>query len=341
MRYSRQIIRATVLFIFFGGIFFWVGTPSRAPDEIAAARTPAPPPAATTINRITTLIPAVLTSAARFPLPTHMPPDDEGIVITLTPTPLRPPEQVNGMRFDRFIILPENTRRNIRMIYERGQELGRNAHAFTRIGDSTIEPPFFLTSFDTGDYNLGDYVYLQGVIDYYAGSFAHNSIAVRRGLVTWSVLDPLWATGTCEPGEHMLSCEFRLHNPAIIFVRLGSNDRGVPQSTERNLRAILDYCIEQGVIPILGTKADRFDGSDSPNNTIIRQLAAEYRLPLWDFDLIAETLPNRGLVSDGVHMTAFFSYDWREPEGFTTGHGVHNLTALIVLDQVWRALEAD
>lgn len=90
----------------------------------------------------------------------------------------------------------------------------------------------------------------------------------------------------------------------------------------------------------MGTKADRFDGADSPNNESIRALAAEYNLPLWDFDLIAETIPGRGLGPDHVHMTGFYAHDWRMPQAFTTGVGVHNLTALIVLDKVWRMIGA-
>jgi hypothetical protein len=125
----------------------------------------------------------------------------------------------------------------------------------------------------------------------------------------------------------------------VIFIRLGSNDVGVPGSTDYNLRKIVDYCIESGVIPIMGTKADRFDGPNNPNNTIIRAIADDYDLPLWDFDLLAATIPGRGLGPDGVHMTTFFAHDWRLPNAYTTGNGVHNLTALITLDRLWRIVQ--
>lgn len=261
----------------------------------------------------------------------------------LAPTQAPPlPQQVNGIALEQFIILPPDVISNIREIYARGQELGRDPQSFTRIGDSTIEMPHFLMRFDGDFYNLGSYVYLEQVIDYYQGWFDHDSVAVRRGLHTWSVFDPQWArAGVCAPGEHMLACEIRQSNPSIFIVRLGSNDRGVPDSTERNLRRIVEFLTANGIIPIMGTKADRFDGAANFNNEIIRRLAAEYQLPLWDFDRLAATIPNRGLGPDNVHMTIFYAHDWTQPQAFRTGHGVHNLTALIMLDAVWRALNPD
>ena len=66
----------------------------------------------------------------------------------------------------------------------------------------------------------------------------------------------------------------------------------------------------EGVIPVLATKADRFEGEDNRNNKIIRQAAYDYRVPLWDFDLLAGTLPGRGMGADDVHLTFFDYYDY-------------------------------
>lgn len=248
------------------------------------------------------------------------------------------PEQVNDLAYDEFFIMTDTVIEHIREIYENGQSLGRNPRAFTRIGDSTIEAPHFFYRFDGDDYNLGDYNYLQSTIDYYSGSFGHDSVAVIRGLHSWSVFDPMWSPANCEPGEHMLACEFRLHNPAILIIRLGTNDRGRPETTREKFVEIINYCIDNGVIPILGTKADRFDGEDNVVNTIIREVAIEHNLPLWDFDLVANTLPYNGLGSDNVHLTFFYANDWQLERGFTTGHGLHNLTGLIMLDEILQVL---
>lgn len=257
-----------------------------------------------------------------------------------TATPLAP-QQVNGLGYDQIVAMSPDVIANIRAIYARGQALGRNPNAFTRLGDSTIEPPHFLKRFDDGFYHLGDYGHLQGVINHYGGSFTHNSVAVRRGMHSWAVFDPLWASyGVCNPGEHVLDCELRRHNPSVIIVRLGSNDRGVPDSVQRNLSRAIEYLIDNGVIPIMGTKADRFEGPSDINNQIIRQIASDYQLPLWDFDLVSTTIPGRGLGPDNVHLNFFFAHDWRQPQGFSTGHGMQNLTALIALSAVWQVLES-
>lgn len=255
------------------------------------------------------------------------------------------PAQINGVLLSQFVNINADTEANILSIYQQGQELGRNPRAFSKLGDSTIENPHFLTRFDNWqgfEYYLGDYIYLEAVIDYYAGSFIRQGAAVRRGMHSWTVFDPQWADKSlCRSNESALTCEFRIHNPSILLVRLGANDVGVPQAFENNLRDVIEYSIENGVIPVLGTKADRNDGASNANNLIIRRLAEEYQVPLWDFDILADTLPRRGLTTDGVHMTINFSHDYTDPNTFRTGHGVHNLSALIMLDILWLILSPD
>lgn len=255
------------------------------------------------------------------------------------------PKQINGVGLTQIFQVSPEAESHILRIYEQGQALGRNPRAFSKLGDSTIENPHFLARFDHWqgfDYNLGDYVYLEGVIEYYAGSFIRQGAAVRRGMHSWTVFDPQWADKSlCTANESALACEFRIQNPSILFIRLGANDVGVPQAFENNLRDVIDFSIENGVIPILGTKSDRNDGMSNANNQIIRRLSAEYELPLWDFDRLADTLPRRGLTTDGVHMTINFSHDYTDPNTFRTGHGTHNLSALVVLDSLWQILSAD
>jgi LysM repeat protein len=256
---------------------------------------------------------------------------------SLTPLPKRPTD-VNGVPMASIIVMPDDVIHNIRAIYILGKSFHRDAHAFSKLGDSIIENPFFLARFDGGEYNLGDYAYLQAVINDYKGSFGRDSIAVKRGMHSWSVFDPMWANKSfCQPNENVLACEIRVHNPSIILIRLGSNDVGIPKSFDANMRQIVDYAIKQGVIPVLCTKADRHEGSNI-NNDIIRQIALDYHVPLWDFDAVASTVPGKGLEADGTHLTTFYAHDYRQPVGFTRGHGLNNLTALIVLDAIERAV---
>lgn len=283
-----------------------------------------------------TLDPALLPTAMLLP-PTWT------VEPTLTPSPTSTytmPTEVNGVPIDQFVVIPPSVVENIRAIYAAGQALGNNPRSFSRIGDSTIENPFFLTRFDDPNriYNLGSYAYLEEAIDFFAGSFSRDNITVRVALHSWSLFDSMWSDPyQCQPGETPIACEYRIARPSYVIIRLGSNDAGVPRYFEESMREILDYTIAQGIVPIIGTKADRVEGADNTNNNILRRLATEYELPLWDYDIVAATLPGRGLGPDAVHMTSFYAHDWTQALGFQRGHGVHTLTGLIALDRVWRA----
>lgn len=279
-------------------------------------------------------------SSSQTPTAETTPSPDLGVL----PTPTMPyPATLNGVPIEQIIVIDEDAKTTIRATYAIGQELGRDPFAFSKLGDSTIENPHFLARFDdaqTGDvtYNLGEYAYLEAVIKNYAGSFNRQGEAVIRGLHAWSVFDPLWGSANCDGGEGVLACEIRIHNPSIIFIRLGTNDIGVPEGFERDIRQIVEYCLAQGVIPILGTKADVRDGNPSPNNEAIRRIADDYNIPLWDFEQLAKTLPNRGLDVDNHHLTTFYVHDWTSPIAWQRGHAAHNLSALMMLDAVWRVL---
>lgn len=252
----------------------------------------------------------------------------------LTPTTI--PLMVNRLTLDQFLIMPPETVAHAREIFANGQVWGRNPARFSKLGDSLIATPAFLTVFDEpGHYNLGEYTYLQPTIEYFTGSFKRYGVAVRAGLHAWGVFDPLWANKEwCEANENLLDCELRLYNPTILLILLGSNDNGSALAFDKNIRQVVETCIANGVIPVLATKADRFEGLDDRNNTMIRQIATEYQVPLWDFDAIANTLPNRGLGEDAVHLTTFPESDYTLPAAFERGYAIHNLTALMMLDML-------
>ncbi|NKQ34629.1 MAG: LysM peptidoglycan-binding domain-containing protein [Chloroflexi bacterium] len=266
------------------------------------------------------------------------PPTDQPSQPPINPPPPQieaAPDNLGGIPLSSIIVMPDNVVQNARRIFAQGQVIGRNPNAYSKIGDSTIQSPYFMARFDEpGGYNMGRYAYLQPTIDYFAGSHGREGAAVRKGFHSWTVTDPMWADKTiCQPAESPVACEFRLHNPAIVLIRLGSNDRGVPAGFEKNVRQIIEFSIANGVIPVIGTKADRFEGSNQ-NNDILRRLAAEYELPVWDFDVAAQIIPGRGLDVDNVHLTTFYAHDYSSPVALQRGHGVHNLTALMMLDAI-------
>ena len=271
-------------------------------------------------------------------LPTLVPPASANLSVEQEELILTKPANVavNGLTETSFIIMPQNVIQHAKEIFLRGQRSGRNAQAFSVVGDSTTEIPFFLARFDQGPYELGEYEYLQSVINHFSGSYSRDSVAVRVGLHSYTLFDPVWADKTvCLPNEAVLACEIRLNNPSVIFLRLGSNDVGVSELFDESMRQAVQYAIDNGVIPIIGTKADRFEGSNQ-NNDILREIATDFQVPLWEYDIVAGTMGGRGLDVDAVHMTTFYPHDYTQPEAFQRGHAMHNLTALMMLDTIWK-----
>ena len=263
---------------------------------------------------------------------------ETAVIPTIPPTP---PPVTNSPSLAEVTTLSPETRQHIDEIYAHGQTLGRNPRAFSKLGDSTIMAPGLLVQFDTGAYNLGDFAYLQSVVEQYAGSFERYGAATHVGLHSWTVFDPMIADKRwCLGNETLPACEFRLHNPSILFIRLGSNDAGIPESFDQHTREVVQFTIDNGIIPIIGTKADRFEGPDNINNQILRQIAADYNVPLWDFDTIAATLPNRGLApEDNVHIDkATVTSDYTQPAAFQSGQAMQDLSALLMLDAIWQEI---
>lgn len=249
---------------------------------------------------------------------------------------------VNEISPNVIVRMPPEVMANVATIFEKGNTLGRNPHVFSKMGDSAVLTSHYLTRFDDElYYNLGQYDYLQPVIDHYAGSFSRYGAATKVGLSSFGVLDPMWSNKSwCGPQEHMLQCEIRHNNPSVILMRIGTNDGITRELFTENMRQIIEFCLEQGIIPVLATKADRFEG-DNRNNEVLMQLADEYKIPLWDFDAVAATLPDRGLTADNAHLTISDRNDYTDPNTFTKGYPMNDLTALMALDAILRATGAN
>jgi hypothetical protein len=224
-----------------------------------------------------------------------------------------------------------------REIYARGMALGNDPRAFSVIGDCQSVPAFFLGTFDEGTYTLGKYSYLQATIDHFKGSFDRRNMTVHSGFNVASVLTEIWADPKrCEIGETPLMCEYRLHKPSIAFVSMETIWSGDVAGYESHLRQIVSYLVEQGVVPILGTKADDVEGGHRVN-AVIARIADEFDVPLWNFWLAVQPLPNHGLQEDGFHLT-FARNLFDDPLRLQGAWAVRNLTALQALDAVWRGM---
>jgi hypothetical protein len=232
-------------------------------------------------------------------------------------------------------IIPDGISERVREIYQAGLAMGNHPHIFSRIGDCASAAPGFLAGFDR-NYNLGEFSSLQPAIDYFQGSFERPSLAAYGGLNSARLLISLWNPKECLSNEILLDCQYRIDRPGFAIISLGTNEayyiRSDPASFERNLRFIIEDTIAQGIVPVLGTKADNYEGDNSINAAIAR-LALEYELPLWNFWLAAQPLPNQGLV-DPSHLSSV-SYsnftDFSIPHSMEYGMQVRNLTALQML----------
>ncbi len=225
-------------------------------------------------------------------------------------------------------------------IYQRGQELGNNPQAFSKIGDCGSTPAWFLGDFDRGPsfYRLGKYQNLAQVIQQFRGSFDRTSLAARAGFNASALFVPIWADRSfCGADEGPLTCEYRVNKPVIAFIMLGTNDVYHPAEFEPQMRKIIEYSIAQGVIPILSTKADNKEGDGSINAAIAR-LAQEYQVPLWNFYAAADPLANNGLQADMAHLSWGRNL-FDDPEAMKQAWPVRNLTALQALDAVWQKIK--
>ena len=233
-------------------------------------------------------------------------------------------------RWQEWPIVPVVTKRAIE-IYRRGQGLGLDPHAFSKVGDCQSIKEAFMGYFDIPErYSLGkDYAYLQQTVNAFAGHFNTDGQAVRGGFNAAAVLSPLWADPkVCLAGETPLDCELRVTKPIIVIVSLEVWwDGRTAQQYEILMRRILDTVITHGAVPILATKADNVEGDNSLNLTTAR-LAYEYDLPLWNFWAAVQPLPAHGMDmkrNDGFHIS-------------TDAWSTRSFTGLEALDSIWRGL---
>jgi len=228
-----------------------------------------------------------------------------------------------------------------RQVYQAGLAKGSNPHVFAKAGDCETITDWFLNDFDRGPrfYSLGPYQDLQqSVIDYFKGSFGRSSLAARRGFNAAALLSVFWSDAAqCKPDETPLACEFRLTRPSLVLIMVGTNDVPHKASFEANLRKVIQFSLEQDVLPVLVTKADNLEGDNSINATIA-SLAQEYGLPLWNFWRAVQSLPNAGLVADGAHLTYATNF-FDDPEKMKSAWPWRNLTALQVLDAILKGVK--
>jgi hypothetical protein len=243
------------------------------------------------------------------------------------------------------------TVRNIRAI---GRQLGNNPAVFSKVGDCMTDHWAFMDVFAGGNYDLGQYGYLQGVIEHFSvpvrdgvpNSFIVKSQAALNGFNSAAVQDSTYSNPQyCAPGESPLDCEYRLSKPGIAIIMFGTADVLVmtPRQFNFYLRGVIKKTMDRGIVPVLSTFPENLAVRAQSHviNQIIMSIAAEKGLPLINLQKALESLPNNGIDGDGIHLTI-------PPDGRSGvfsdqnlsqyGYNVRNLVTLQALDVVWRQL---
>lgn len=164
-------------------------------------------------------------------------------------------------------IIPDisaGVRDNIQAIYDRGQGLGNNPHAFAKLGDCMTYRWTFLNVFGYGQYNLGTHTDLQGIINYFnapvrdgvPNSWVEASLAAANGFNSAAILDPEWSDPKlCKVNEAPISCEYRISKPSFSIIMFGASDVYVMSGFQFDtfMHEIIDISEKAGVVPILST----------------------------------------------------------------------------------------
>jgi hypothetical protein len=208
--------------------------------------------------------------------------------------------------------------------------------------------PYFLTPFGAGQYDLGAYGSLSGVIGYFSSatartgnSFVNQSLAAGGGWSAFTLLLPGYSAPDLCGQDSPLVCEYKQVKPAVALIMIGTNDAGSGSAGQykTSLDEIIQTSVDMGVIPVLFTippKALTADQSARVDafNQMIRATATQFDIPLCDYYSQMEPLPNKGMSGDGLHASVppggasgVFSAD-----NLQYGYTVRNLMALQALD---------
>jgi hypothetical protein len=231
-------------------------------------------------------------------------------------------------------------------VFERGQELGNNPRAITKLGDSLVANELYLLPMSQPDVDLGPYDYLADTVKYF-GSSTRESMAARIGLTTYVIFDPLWADKEfCQPGESPLDCELRRQKPSIALIMFGPNDLKAMDTEQygTNMRLLVTTLLDKGVIPVL------FMFSYDPSRPLWWQsvefnqeliaVGAEYEIPVVNLWEATRVLPEFGLEVDHLHLknAGVLNLKFSKDKIGESGVMLYNLLSVCVLDDIRRTI---
>lgn len=244
-------------------------------------------------------------------------------------------------------VLPTFTSYTRQLYREAVTRVGRTPTNFAKVGDCNTYYPFFMQPFSRGNYDLGEYGYLQSTIDYYRqgyDSFVVESMAGQIGHLTTTIIDPIFSDSVKCGDKTMLSCEYHRQNSPVALIMLGMSEafRMDEVMFRQSLDSIVQQSVNQYVVPVFFTVPVSLQHNDNVErmlefNRIIVEVANYYRVPVVNLWLATQPLPRNGLEADRIHPTnneqfAGYFTGWQDEYAAT----MWNLLALQVLDQFRR-----
>ncbi|MFW6050660.1 MAG: SGNH/GDSL hydrolase family protein [Myxococcota bacterium] len=225
----------------------------------------------------------------------------------------------------------------------------RRDDVFAKLGDSATVNRGFLRCFARADeVALHDHADLAETIAFFRDGNAGGRDPYRRdsmaAKVGWSAHNVL--KGHPSP----LLREVRAISPRFAVVMFGTNDIEMkrPQVFADRMRAIVDALTARGVIPILSSVTPRNSDADADRlvptyGRIVEAIARARQVPFIDLHAALAALPDRGLMSDGVHPSTYIEGNSLRgcdfgPEGLRFGQNVRNLLTMRMLHRLRRAV---
>ncbi len=267
------------------------------------------------------------------------------------------PASVAGIDLAGYPVIPEISA-NALAIYQAGLARGNNPGVFSKLGDCMTENPYFLVTFAEGDYDLGPYPELAGVLDHFSqapartadwdkNSFATIGLAAASGFNIAGPLDATWADPAwCKGGESPAACEYRWAQPSVAVIMFGTNDVSFTEPATYNyfLRTLVAETIDHGVLPLLNTFPTRPEDPEKSLllNRIVVSVAEDYDIPLVNLNLALAPLPHQGVdPNDTIHLSvpADEQVDHFTEEHLQSGFTMRNLVTLQALEAVLKAVE--
>jgi hypothetical protein len=263
----------------------------------------------------------------------------------------------------------------LRAVLADGAAKGNRPNVFSKIGDSITAIPDFLVPIGCGKVRYGRWTSLRPVVERWSATTVPRGWELERCGVSnsftrvGSAAFPGWRTADllsshtphpvdCPPPlDVAVRCELHQSKPAIALLEIGTNDMVGPDGQtidpegfdrfRTGLRQVIGEILDAGVIPVVSTLPPRRNPIETAplpprwNAEIIR-IAAEERVPVWNYWRALQSASQTGMAYDWVHPSpAPTGAGDLRAKAMNWGFNVRNLTALQILEKLGRVVIDD